>query len=98
MKKPDVIIISPLIWNEDGEVIDSNLSHMGRTIAQAQLDDTYEKMLAEHQQVVREIFEEVEKYLNHPMPTGVQFFAMPVRDLQSLKDRFLKDKKSKVIG
>ena len=34
----NIVIVGPLIWDDDGEVLDSNLSHIGRTIAQAQLD------------------------------------------------------------
>ena len=30
--------ISKLLWNEDGEIIDTNYSHVARTIAKAQVE------------------------------------------------------------
>ena len=45
--------ITNLLYTEDGELIDSNVTHIARTVAQAQLEDNQEK--------VQELFTEIEK-------------------------------------
>jgi len=62
----------------------------------AQLDDTYEKMLAEHQQVVREIRGTLEKFDISPLVA--EMMTIPRNEWVNFWDRFLKDKKSKGIG
>jgi Mg2+ and Co2+ transporter CorA len=37
------------------------------------------------EKAAREIFEEIEKYIGLPIPTGVEFFVIPIKDFQKLK-------------